>query len=398
MKIKTYDDSFIDLPLSGITPEANLVALPALIDLHVHFRCPGQEYKEDWRTGALAALAGGVTTVCDMPNNVPAITTMDLLQQKIRLVTEQLAVAAIPLRHYFYFGATVDNLEEIRQARADKNIIGSKVFMGSSTGNLLVKNRDDQRRLFALSTELNLPLALHAEDEATIEQNKTTFPHPTLADHSLIRSPLAAARALESALELATEYKNTIYVLHTSTAAEMELLRQAKKSGIKVFAETTPHHLFLTSDDYDRLGAKAQMNPPLREAADQAALWEAVLDGTIDTVATDHAPHTLAEKNVAYPGSPSGVPGIETMLPLLINAYHEGMISLRRIVELTHTNPQTIFNLPETSDWVVVDLNATKTIQDASLKTKCGWSPFSGRTLTGWPIATILDDTVFTIK
>ncbi len=395
MEIKTYTGQIINVPLDSKQTDT-LVALPGLIDLHVHFRTPGQEYKEDWQSGARAAIAGGVTTVADMPNNSPAITTAELVRQKVATVTEHLADADLPLRHYFYIGATPNNDTEIRQAAAEKSVIGIKVFMGSSTGTLLVNNRDDQRRLFALSAELGVPLLLHAEDEALINENKVRYPNPTLLEHSLIRSPAVAARALESALEMAAEYKNTIYVLHTSTAEEMNLLRDAKKSGIKVYAETTPHHLFLTTEDYGRLGTKAQMNPPLRSKKDQTALWEAVQDGTIDTVATDHAPHTIAEKNKPYPDSPSGVPGIETMLPLLLNAYREGRLTLSRLVALTHTNPRTIFNLPERNDWVIVDTALIKMVADTTLKTKCGWSPFSGQILTGWPVATVIDGQVFT--
>ncbi len=388
MQIRTYNGETTEFEVS-VQGYENLVALPALIDCHVHFRTPGQEHKEDWGSGARAALAGGVTTVCDMPNNAPGTTTATLLQAKKRLVSAQLAEAAIPLRHYFFIGATPNNEAELRRSVAQS--VGIKLFMGSSTGDLLVHKTVDQERLFALAAELGLPLCLHAEDETTIRDNQAQIPHPKLADHSVIRSSLAAVRALSRAIELADRHQTTIYVLHTSTRGEMELIRDAKKSNVRIFAETTPHHLFLSTDDYARLGTKAQMNPPLRTRADQTAVWEAIHDGTMDTVATDHAPHTLQEKSVPYPNSPSGVPGIETMLPLLLDASSRGLLSLAQIAALTHRNPEKIFGLPTNTDWVIVDLDKTKMVENRFLKTKCGWSPFDSQVLRGWPVCTILE-------
>ncbi len=393
MYIPRSDGKQLEVDLNYPGDTSGLLAVPALIDCHVHFRVPGGEHKEDWQTGARAALAGGVTSVCDMPNNTPVITTATTLRAKRDTIEQQLSTARLPLHYYLYIGATPDNADEIRAIKNE--VVGIKIFMGSSTGNLLVDKYDDQKKVFTLAAELKLPIVAHAEDEVLITENKTHFPTPTITDHSSIRSPQVAASGVSRAIELAEETGATLYLLHISTPLELDLIRTAKKRGIKIFAETTPHHLFLTTNDYARLGTKAQMNPPLRSPADQEALWIGLLDGTIDTVATDHAPHTLAEKAVPYPASPSGVPGIETMLPLLLDSMHHGRISLAKIIELTSTNPRHIFNLPETNDWAIIDTNKTAIVDETKLHTKCGWSPFVGQTLTGWPVGVILQNTFY---
>jgi dihydroorotase len=394
MKVKAYNGAEIDFPDLNLDNN-DLLALPAVIDPHVHFRTPGAENKENWISGAQAALAGGVTTVFDMPNNNPAVTSLETLVNKEKLVAEQLQTAGIPLRPYFYFGATNDNLDEFEKVK-DK-IIGVKIFFGSSTGNLLVTDSEIQEQIFKKCAELNLIVAVHAEDEELLLQEKAKYPNPTIFDHSKIRSKEVAIKAVKQALLLAKKTGAKLYLLHISTRAELELIRQAKSDGVKVFAETAPHYLFLDESYYDLLGSKAQMNPPLREASDVHALWQALVDGMIDTIGTDHAPHTLQEKSLPYPQSPSGVPGIETSLPLLLNAYNEGKISLAKIVELTSLNQQRIFNLPNVNDWVIVDLKKEKVIKDNELKTKCGWSPYSGRKLTGAIVATIIDGQVFVV-
>ncbi len=393
MRIPTYHGQWIET--SEVFTGKHLLALPAVIDCHVHFRTPGQEYKEDWITGASAALAGGVTTVCDMPNNVPSITTSELLATKKELITGVLTKHNLKIHPYFYFGATNTNFEEIKKVQDE--IIGIKVFLGSSTGNLLVDDLVAQEKIFRLACELDLPVAVHAEDETLIQENKNGFTRQTLADHSRIRSNTVAEQGVTRAIKLCRLSKATTYILHVSTPEELVLIRAAKAEGLPIFAETTPHHLFLNTDDYTVLGTKAQVNPPLRSKADQIALWEGVLDGTIDTIGSDHAPHTLEEKNKPYPDSPSGMPGIETLLPLLLNAYHEGKLSLERIVELTHTNPQKIFGLPETNDWAVIDLDQTWTIDDTRLKTKCGWSAFGAMKLQGLIAGVVWNTTPVTI-
>lgn len=394
MLFKTHNQQSIELPISDELAKG-YIALPAFIDPHVHFRTPGAEYKENWESGALAAIAGGVTTVFDMPNNTPSITTKEILDEKIKKVDEQLNKINIPLHKYFYLGATADNLDEIEKCK--DQIIGVKIFMGASTGNLLVSDYETQKNIFKKCAELNLVVAVHAEDDETITKQKNNFPNATTANHGDIRPNQAAAIAVQKAIDLARETGAKLYILHCSTAEEIDLIRQAKKEGLTVFSETTPHHLFLDKTAYNTLGAKAQMNPPLRSQNDLEALWRAINEGIIDTLGTDHAPHTLQEKTLPYPQSPSGVPGIETYLPLLLNAYNQGKISLGKIVELTHTNPQKIFGLKENNDWILVDLNEVTTIKDENLKTKCRWSPFHGWSLKGKLKYTVLNNKIYKI-
>ncbi len=395
MKIKTYNGQTLELNLTTDENTDHWIALPGLIDPHVHFRTPGAEHKENWESGAAAAIAGGVTTVFDMPNNTPSIIDEATLNTKIELVKNQLKNVDIPLRNYFYLGATLDNLDEIEKCK-DK-IIGVKIFMGASTGNLLVSKSEIQEKIFRKCAELNLVAAVHAEDDELINQQKLKYPQPTIFDHGKIRFDTAAQSAVAKAIDLAQKTGAKLYILHTSTAKELELIKKAKQAGLTIYAEATPHHLFLDESAYDILGTKAQMNPPLRTKQDVSALWQAISQGTIDIVGTDHAPHTIEEKALSYPQSPSGVPGIETYLPLLLNAHNNGKISLEKIVELTRSNVQKIFNLPDNNDWVIVDLKKEKTIKNKDLKTKCSWSPFDSWKIKGWPIYTILNNKIYKI-
>jgi len=370
---------------------SRLLTIPALIDPHVHFRTPGGEHKEDWVSGTRAALSGGVSMVFDMPNTNPATTSLELVLEKKRLIGEALKNSNQLIRYGIYLGATNTNVREISTAKPE--IIGVKLFMGASTGNLQVEDENAQAEIFQECGRLGLPLAIHAEDETTLQKAKASFVGvPTIFDHGKLRPREAAIIALERAITFAEKYKTKVYSLHTSTKEEIELVRQAKKLGISIFAEVTPHHLFLNENDLEQLGNLGRMNPPLRTAADQAALWEGIHDGTIDTIGTDHAPHTLAEKALPYSEAPSGVPGVETYLALLLNAHNNGKISLAEITRLTRTNIQKIFNLTDNNDTVTIDLDLIKTIKHQDMLTKCQWSPFTGKTLTGWPIATQIKD------
>lgn len=368
------------------------ITIPALIDPHVHFRTPGGEHKEDWASGTRAALSGGVATVFDMPNTSPATTSLELVRTKKALIAETLQKSDQQIRYHVYLGATENNVGEL--AAAKDEIVGVKLFMGASTGNLQVENVEAQEAIFAECGRLGIPLAVHAEDETTLQKAKAEYTGKELSitDHSIIRPVEAAVIAVERACTLTAKYHTRLYILHVSTEAELEVIRAAKKRAVDVYAEVTPHHLFLTTNDYERLGTLGQMNPPLRSERDQAALWAALLDGTIDTIGTDHAPHTLEEKQQPYGKAPSGVPGIETYLALLLDAHLKGKLTLNDISRLTRTNAQKIFRLPENSDTVTVDLELTKTIKNEDLFTKCKWSPFAGQTLTGWPIKTIINN------
>lgn len=385
--IESEESSFIDA-------KKRLILLPALIDPHVHFRTPGAEYKEDWISGAKAAISGGVTRVFDMPNNDPACVTEEALEKKIELIDSQLAEAEIPLRYNLYFGADKNNLNAIGKVK--NSVIGLKIYMGSTTGGLVMDDQEALSSAFRIAAQDNLIVAVHAEDEGILEQNKTTYADskdPSI--HSKIRSRDAAIKATEMAISLAEKYNTQLLICHLSTKEELELVRDAKNNGLLVYAEVTPHHLFLCEKDYDHLKSLAVVNPPLRTKKDQEALWEGIHDGTIDFIGSDHAPHTVEEKSQPYGQAPAGFPGIETTLPLLLNAYNEKKISLEKIVELTHINIEQIFGLERNHDYVLIDPDFEKEIKMSKLKTKCGWSPYAGLRLKGWPIYTILKGRVF---
>jgi len=395
VKIKTFDNQTIDLPIEENISQKNIIALPGLIDPHVHFRIPGGEHKETWETGAQAAIAGGVCTVLDMPNNNPSITDEKTFLEKKEIIKKQLKNTDINLNYFLYLGATENNINEIKKLKNE--IVAVKMFMGSSTGNLLVADLEKQKEIFKICGELNIPLAVHAENEAMIIENtqKLSDSINNITTHSKIRSREVAESAVKQAIKLAEIYKTKLYILHCSTKEEMDLIRLAKQKNIDVSAEACPHHLFLNDTAYEKFGSKVQMNPPIRTSTDNEALWTALIDGTIDTIGSDHAPHLLSEKANPYPNSPSGIPGIETTLPLLLNAYNQDKIKLEKIVELTNTNAKKIFNLKITDSWVIVDLDLEKEIKNENLKTKCGWSPFAGQLIKGWPIYTVLNNKIY---
>jgi dihydroorotase len=355
------------------------------------------EHKEDWRTAAKAAVRGGYTTVFDMPNTVPPTITAELLREKKALIDAQLQEAGIPLRYELYFGADKQHLDQIHNI--NKEIIGIKVFMGCSTGNLVIDDDESLHAVFAIAAKEDLIVAVHAEDEARIKERKKEFGATNkYSDHSLVRDVTVATLAVEKAIRLSKEYQTRLYVLHASTAEEIALIRQAKQQGLPVYAEITPHHLFLDDTIYSALQGKAVVNPPLRQAKHRTVLLAALNDGTIDTIGSDHAPHLESEKELAYGQCPSGMPGIETTLPLLLNAYHEGLISLERIIALTCTRAREIFKLKPNDDVVLVDLAKSKTVADAALKTKCGWSAYSGWNLRGWPVYTIVNGRFYDLE
>lgn len=388
-EVDSQEDRILDV-------EGRLTMLPALIDPHVHFRTPGHPNKEDWISGAAAAIAGGYTTVFDMPNTTPSVVTAERLHEKKRIIEAQLYEAHIPLRFYLYFGASKDHLDEISKVHSE--VIGIKVFMGSSTGDLLVDDPTALDRVFQIAGQHNLIVAVHAEDETTLKKHKAAYRGPMTPNaHSKIRDREAAIVAVEKAIHLAEKYDVQLYICHVTTREELSLIRDAKANNLLIYAEATPHHLFLTEEDYATWGCKVQMNPPLRTKEDQQALWAALMDGTIDTLGTDHAPHTLDEKERPYGEAPSGVPGLETALPLMLDACNRGKIPLETIVELTHLNPTRIFRLPIIHDIVLVDMEREKEVRNEYLKTKCGWSPFAGRTLKGWPAHTILKGKIYDV-
>ena len=369
-----------DLTIDG----TDLLALPGLIDPHVHFRVPGLEDKEDWQHASVAALKGGVTTVFDMPNTKPATTTQERLQNKFAIIDGQLAEVGLPLRYKLFFGADKNQFHEIVKVKAD--IAGIKVFMGASTGDLLMDDESSLHAVYALAKAHGLLIALHAEDELIIRNNAAKYADQTdFKYHSIIREPQAAVKAVQLVIELAELYQVPSYILHVSTQGELDLVKAAKARGVMVYIETCPHYLFLDDSQYSNLNGRGKMNPPLRSKIDQDVLWQALNEGVIDTIGSDHAPHQLNEKEQPLCKCPSGVPGIETTLPLLITAWRENKLSLAKLVALTHDNPQQIFNLPANDDLVLVDIVNYRELNDAQMASKCHWTPFVGMNLTGFP-------------
>lgn len=387
----------VDAPLGVRADEtvdaAGLHLLPGVIDAHVHFRDPGLTDKEDLASGSRACAAGGVTSFLEMPNTVPQTTTVEALEAKLALASRKSVV-----NYGFYVGATRDNLAELQKASSSPEVRsrtpGIKVFLGSSTGNMLL---DDPERLEAVFARTTLPIAAHCEDEATVNANMARLEglgRPlTARDHSRVRDAKAALRATKQAVALARRHQRRLHVLHVSTADEAAFLADA---GPFVTAEACPHHLFLDESDYDRLGALAQMNPALKTSADRAALWRALREGALQMVATDHAPHTLAEKAAPYPASPSGVPAVEVALPLLLDQVARGRCTLRDVVRWMCEGPARAWQLAGKgriqagmdADLVLVDLSMEREVRNEEQFTKCGWSPWHGTRLTGWPVRT----------
>jgi|SRR5579862_1889267 len=398
--VTILDGTVVDMRLPSTKEQSidarGLTLLPALIDPHVHFRTPGLEHKENWQTASRAAIHGGITTVFDMPNTLPPTITLERLQEKKACIDDQLKKAGIPLHYGLYLGADKHHFDEI--SRCKDLIIGIKVFMGSSTGDLMMDDASSLHAIFSLAASHDLLLAVHAEDEALIQERKKLFELKSPRVHSQIRNEEVALRATETAIALARIYKTRLYLLHIGTKKEVEAIRSAKNAGLSIYAETTPHHLFLTTDDYETLGTKVQMNPPIRSQEHVDALWQALHEGVIDTIGSDHAPHTLEEKARPYGEAPSGIPGVETSLPLLLDACNQGKLSLQILVRLMRENILNIFRLHPNEDYILVDMHKTRTVEEKRLKTKCGWSPYAGRSLQGWPVFTILNGHIYALE
>ncbi len=368
-----------------------LHVLPGAIDTQVHFREPGNEAKEDLATGSAAAALGGIVAVFEMPNTSPSTLTAADLDDKLARARGRAWVD-----HAFFVGAAASNLEDMAVTERRPGCSGVKVFMGSSTGSLLVEDDATLLRVLAAGTRR---VAVHAEDEARLRARRPLVDDGAAAGpalHPEWRDAETAHLATTRVLRLARQAGRRIHVLHVSTADEMPLLAANKDLAT---VEVTPQHLTLSAPDcYERLGTRAQMNPPIRSADHREALWRAVADGVVDVVGSDHAPHLLAEKAKPYPASPAGMPGVQTLLPLMLDHVAAGRLSLERLVDLTSAGPARIYGiagkgriaLGYDADFSIVDLAARREIGKDWLASKCGWSPFEGMTVTGWPKATVI--------
>ncbi|MDX2214702.1 MAG: dihydroorotase [Oculatellaceae cyanobacterium bins.114] len=380
-------DSALVIDAKGLT------VLPGVIDPQVHFREPGLEHKEDLFTASCACAKGGVTSFLEMPNTRPLTITQAALDDKL-----QRAAVKCLVNYGFFIGATAENLPDLRTAHP---VCGIKIFMGSNHGALLVEQEEVLDKIFyrdvADPTAENRLIAVHAEDQERIRQRRKLFAgNKNPAVHSEIQDNQAALQATQLALKLSKRYQRNLHILHLSTADEAELLRQDKPAWVT--AEVTPQHLLLNTHAYETLGTLAQMNPPLRSPHDSEVLWQALLDGVIDFIATDHAPHTLEEKAQSYPQSPSGMPGVETSLPLMLTQAMQGRCSVAQVAHWMSTAVAKRYGIPNKgaiapgydADLVLVDLTTYRPVLREDLLTKCGWSPFEGWSLTGHPVVTIV--------
>ncbi len=357
-----------------------LVLFPGLIDDQVHFREPGLTHKEDLHTASRACAAGGVTSFLEMPNTKPAAIDQSLIEDKYRLAASKSIV-----NFGFYIGATTTNLESLVHATG---VPGIKIFIGSSTGDLLV---DDQQALERIFAETKLPICAHCEDETTVRQNQARLGSDlNIADHSRIRDEAAAVIATRRTIDLAKRHQHRFHVLHVSTAAEIPLITD---HADLITAELCPHHWHFNVDDYARLGTLIQMNPSIKTRADNTKLWQALLDGHIQVVATDHAPHTLEEKSQPYPKSPSGLPAVENYFSLLLERATRGECTWEQIASWTSDAPARVWSIVGKgrievgydADLVLADPNQSRTIENSEQFTKSKWSPWAGETLRGWP-------------
>ncbi len=369
-----------------ILDATGLTLLPGVIDPQVHFREPGLEYKEDLFTASCACARGGVTSFLEMPNTRPLTTTQAALDDKLKRASEKCLV-----NYGFFIGATAENLPDLSEANPTPGI---KIFMGSMHGDLLVDEETALDPIFAKGDRL---IAVHAEDQARIRDRRAQFAGQTDPSvHSQIQDNQAALKATQLALKLSKKYQRRLHILHLSTAEEADLLRQDKPAWVT--AEVTPQHLLLNTSAYQTIGTMAQMNPPLRSLHDNEVLWQALLDEVLDFIATDHAPHTLEEKAQTYPNTPSGMPGVETSLALMLTQAAQGRCTIAQVANWMSTAVAKAYRIPNKgviapgydADLVLVDLENYHPVLREEVLSKCGWSPFEGWSLTGWAQVTIV--------
>jgi dihydroorotase len=365
-----------------------LHVLPGVIDTQVHLREPGAEHKEDLETGGRAAVLGGVTGVFEMPNTDPLTVSDAALADKVARASNRMFCDFA-----FYVGGTRDNARDLARLERLAGCCGVKVFMGSSTGNLLVP---DDAAIAAILAGIHRRAAFHAEDEPRLLSRRGERRPGDPASHPVWRDAEAARLATERLLRLARVAGKRIHVLHVSTAEELPLLA-ANRDIASV--EMTANHLTLHGPEaYERLGTRAQMNPPLRDARNRDALWAAVRSGLVDVLGSDHAPHTLEEKSRAYPDSPSGMPGVQTLVPVMLDHVDKGMLTLERFVDLTSHGPARLFQIARKgriaegydADLTIVDLKRESIITNGWIASRCAWTPFDGVKVTGWPVSTVV--------
>ena len=378
--------------LSRATTEAvvdckGLHILPGVIDTQVHFREPGLTHKEDLESGSRGAVLGGVTGVFEMPNTNPLTTTREAFEAKITAATNRMHCDFA-----FYVGGTHENVSELPLLEKLPGCAGVKVFMGSSTGSLLVQDDDGVE---AILNAITRRAAFHSEDEYMLEERKDLRVAGDPSSHPIWRSPEVALNCTKRLVALARKTGKRIHILHISTGEEIAFLADHKDVAS---VEVTPHHLTLDDTAYARLGTYVQMNPPVREKAHQDKIWAGVANGVADILGSDHAPHTREEKEHEYPDSHSGMTGVQTLVPTMLNHVNEGRLSLERLVDMTSHGPNRLFGIAGKgriavgydADLTIVDLKRKEIITNDWIASRAGWTPYDGVTVTGWPVGTVV--------
>ncbi|MGE0846203.1 MAG: dihydroorotase [Flavobacteriaceae bacterium] len=367
---------------------AGLHLLPGFIDTQVHFREPGLDHKEDLETGSRAAVMGGVTAVFEMPNTNPQTVTAAALEDKLAR-----ARGRMHCDFAFFIGGTHENVDELAELERLPGCAGVKVFIGSSTGDLLV---EDDPGIRAILSRISRRASFHCEDEARLRERRGERVDNDPASHPVWRDEQAALIATTRLVDIARSLGKRVHVLHVTSAEEMDFLAGAKDVAS---VEVTPNHLTLAGPDaYSRLGTRAQMNPPVRDEAHRAALWRAVACGVADILGSDHAPHTLEEKQQTYPASPSGMTGVQTLCPVMLDHVAAGRLTLERLVDMTSAGPARLFNIAckgriaagYDADLTIVDLKRRETITNGWIASRSQWTPFDGVAVTGWPVGTVI--------
>ena len=361
--------------------------LPGVVDSQVHFREPGLEHKEDLETGSRAAVLGGVTAVFEMPNTKPLTTSEAALADKVSRATGRMHCDFA-----FWVGGTRDNAHDVGELERLPGAAGIKVFMGSSTGDLLV---EDDEGVASILRNTRRRAAFHSEDEFRLRERESLRILGDPSSHPVWRDEIAALRCTERLVRIARQTRARIHVLHISTAEEITFLEHHKDVAT---CEATPHHLTLEAKDYARLGTLLQMNPPVRDISHQKGVWAGIANGVVDVLGSDHAPHTLAEKAKPYPQSPSGMTGVQTLVPVMLDHVNAGRLSLMRFVDLTSAGPNRIFGTARKgriaagydADFTIVDMKRVETITNEQAGSRAGWTPYHGKTVTGWPVGTLV--------
>ena len=365
-----------------------LIVLPGCIDTQVHFREPGSTDTEDLYSGSRAAIAGGITGVFEMPNTNPPTSTKTEFQRKLDLAKNRMYC-----NYAFYFGATANNAIELSDLKNLEGCCGIKLFAGSSTGNLLVADEKDIEKVFQSSSKV---VAVHSEDEEILNNNKKLIKNGDVHSHPIWRSDECAISSTRRIVKIAERYNKKAHILHITTKQEIDFLSQHKGN---ITFEITPQHLTIFAPDcYDKIGTYAQMNPPIRDKSHYDKLWYAVKNNFNDTIGSDHAPHLKKNKEKEYPNSPSGMPGVQTLMTVMLNHVNDGKLSLNQLINLVCENPVKIFGIKNKgfikegfdADFTIVDMNKTIEIKNENIESKCGWSPFHGLKFKGTPVATIV--------